>query len=72
MQTYRVVVIRGDGIGPEIMDAALAELEPIQKSAAFSLALEFHPAGAGEYRRTGRFLSTGSARRPRPGGWRKR
>lgn len=57
MTTYRVVVIAGDGIGPEIMDAALAVLEAVQHGAAFSLALEFRSAGAGEYQRTGRSIS---------------
>lgn len=57
MTTYRVVVIPGDGIGPEIVEATLGVLEVVQRGAAFSLALEFHAAGAGEYRRTGRSLS---------------
>ena len=57
MTTYRVVVIPGDGIGPEIVDAALAVLETVQRGAVFSLAVEFHSAGAGEYQRTGRSIS---------------
>lgn len=57
MKTYRVVVIPGDGIGPEIVNATLAVLEAVQRGADFSLAPESRTAGADEYRRTGRALS---------------
>ncbi|MBI4240218.1 MAG: isocitrate/isopropylmalate dehydrogenase family protein [Candidatus Rokubacteria bacterium] len=50
-------MIPGDGIGPEIVEQTLRVLEAAQKGAAFSLDLEFHSAGAGEHRRTGRALS---------------
>jgi 3-isopropylmalate dehydrogenase len=53
-KTYRIVVLPGDGIGPEIVDAALEVLEAVQKTAGgFSLAYEHHRAGAGCYRDTG-------------------
>ncbi len=53
-KTYRIVVLPGDGIGPEIVDAALDVLETVQKTAGgFSLACEFHKAGAACYRDTG-------------------
>ena len=46
-KTYRIVVLPGDGIGPEIVDAALEVLETVQEIAGgFSLAYEFHKAGA--------------------------
>ncbi|MCU0592109.1 MAG: isocitrate/isopropylmalate family dehydrogenase, partial [Desulfobacterales bacterium] len=57
-KTYRIVVLPGDGIGPEIVDAALDVLEAVQElSGGFSLAYEYHPAGAGCYRDTGEAIS---------------
>ena len=53
-RTHRIVVIRGDGIGPEIMDAALEVLEAAQhRLEDFRLDLDFHDAGAGLYQREG-------------------
>jgi 3-isopropylmalate dehydrogenase len=54
---YRVVVLPGDGIGPELTDAAAAVLEAVQKNAGFSLALDWRLAGAAVYRDTGRAMS---------------
>lgn len=52
MRTYKIALLPGDGIGPEILDASLA---PIEKAiaAAGGLRLEFdrHDAGAERYRR---------------------
>ena len=51
---FRIVVLPGDGIGVEVMDACLAVLAPLQrKVGGFSLAYEPHPGGAGAYRDTG-------------------
>lgn len=53
-KNYRVVILPGDGIGPEIMDATLEVLETVQKlSGRFALIYEFHQAGATCYRETG-------------------
>jgi 3-isopropylmalate dehydrogenase len=53
-KSYWIVVLRGDGIGPEIVDAALEVLETVQElSGRFSLIYEFHSAGAGCYQETG-------------------
>jgi isocitrate/isopropylmalate dehydrogenase len=53
-KTYRIVVLPGDGIGPEIVDAALEVLETVQQvCGGFSLSYGFHRAGAGCYRETG-------------------
>jgi 3-isopropylmalate dehydrogenase len=53
-KTYRIVVLPGEGIGPEIVEAALEVLETVREVAGgFSLACEFHKAGAGCYRDTG-------------------
>ena len=51
MRSYRVVVIPGDGIGPEVTAAALAVLDAAQDG--FALHIEPHSAGAGRYRETG-------------------
>jgi 3-isopropylmalate dehydrogenase len=51
---FRIVVLPGDGIGVEVMDACLALLEPVQrKVGGFRLAYEPHPGGAAAYRDTG-------------------
>ena len=58
LKTYRIVVLPGDGIGPEIVDAALDVLETVQEAAGgFSLAYEFHKAGAACYRDTGEAIT---------------
>lgn len=58
MQTYQIVIIPGDGIGPEIVQSAMAVLAAAQQLAGgFQLALDVHQAGAGEYRATGRNIS---------------
>jgi 3-isopropylmalate dehydrogenase len=50
--TYRIAVVAGDGIGPEVIDEALKVLRAVTGD---GLALEFEPveAGATCYRRTG-------------------
>ncbi len=56
MRDYRVIVIAGDGIGPEVTAATLAVLDAVQADAGFTLHLESHNAGAGHYRATGRAI----------------
>ncbi len=52
------MVLPGDGIGPEIVAAALEVLETVQETAGgFSLACEHHRAGAGCYRDTGEAIT---------------
>ena len=54
MKTYTLVVLKGDGIGPEIIDATIQVLEAVERSAGdFHLDFRFHPAGAEHYRQTG-------------------
>lgn len=53
-RTHRVVLIRGDGIGPELVDAAVAVLEAVERSVGgFHLELDLHEGGAELYRRSG-------------------
>jgi isocitrate/isopropylmalate dehydrogenase len=58
MKTYNIVVLKGDGIGPEIIDAALQVLASVEKKLGrFHLNWQFYPAGAECYRQTGANLS---------------
>lgn len=51
---YWILILPGDGIGPEIVDATLEVLETVQDlSGRFSLIYEIHQAGAGCYKETG-------------------
>ena len=54
VRSYRVVVIRGDGIGPELIDAAMLVLDAVgQRHVGFELDFSEHEAGAGLYRKEG-------------------
>jgi isocitrate/isopropylmalate dehydrogenase len=51
-RTHRIVVIRGDGIGPELIDASLEVLEAAQhRLEDFRLDYDFQEAGAGLFQR---------------------
>lgn len=57
-KSYWIVILPGDGIGPEIVDATLEVLETLQNlSRRFALIYEFHQAGAGCYRKTGKTIT---------------
>ena len=55
MKPYRIAVLPGDGIGPEIMQASLAVLRAVESP---DLSFEFTelPFGAGHFRATGEML----------------
>lgn len=54
MNTYRIVLLPGDGIGPEITDAALPIVErAVAAVGGFRLEFVRHDAGAERHRRTG-------------------
>ena len=58
MKSYRIVVLPGDGIGPEIVEAALAVLDKIQELAVdFRLSYDFRQAGAAYYLEHGETIS---------------
>ena len=58
MNRYRVVIIPGDGIGPEITEAAVSVLRAVEKAnGGFAVDLDWRSAGAGEYSRTGQSIS---------------
>ena len=52
-RAHRVVVIKGDGIGPELVDAALAVLQAAQSALGFKLEIDLRAGGAGLYRDSG-------------------
>ncbi|HVB49687.1 MAG TPA: isocitrate/isopropylmalate dehydrogenase family protein [Burkholderiales bacterium] len=59
-RTYRIVVIEGDGIGPELVAAAMRVLDAAQDTLGFRLQLDAREGGAGLYRRSGRNLAPGA------------
>jgi 3-isopropylmalate dehydrogenase len=55
--TFRIAVMPGDGIGVEVMDAALAVMEAVEKRHALGFRCEKVPGGALHYKETGTALS---------------
>jgi len=54
MGHYRIAILPGDGIGPEVMDAAVLVLEKaVDRQDDLTVELTEHQAGAGHFRRTG-------------------
>ena len=59
-QTFRIAVIRGDGIGVDVTDATIAVMEAArQRVGGFTLDYQDLVAGAGYYRETGRDIAPG-------------
>ena len=58
MRVHRVAVIRGDGIGPELVDAALIVLDAVKARGGFRVELDRVEAGAQYFVETGRTIST--------------
>ncbi|MDA0798866.1 MAG: isocitrate/isopropylmalate family dehydrogenase [Chloroflexi bacterium] len=57
-RTHNVVVIKGDGIGPELVDASLVVLDAVQqRTGGFKLAIDFRDGGAELYKRAGHNLA---------------
>jgi len=52
VRTYRVAVIAGDGIGPEVIEAAIPVLDAAAQKHGFALEWERLPYGADHYLRT--------------------
>jgi isocitrate/isopropylmalate dehydrogenase len=54
MRKYRLMVIKGDGIGPELIEAALEVLQAVEKSIGnFKFDIQFHEGGASLFKREG-------------------
>lgn len=61
----RLGVLRGDGIGPELVDSALGVLEAVAAAEGFAVRVEEVTGGAEHYRRTGEPLEPGALDRVR-------
>lgn len=53
---FDICVLPGDGIGAEVIEAALPLLEKLQRGAGFELRFTHHPAGALHFKATGEAL----------------
>ena len=56
MNSYKIAVINGDGIGHEIVPAGLQVIENISLKHRFKIQTESFPYGAGHYLETGQFM----------------
>ncbi len=56
-RTYRIALVGGDGIGPEVVEAAVELLDAVTAHHGIALRYERYEAGAGLYRRTGESIS---------------
>lgn len=54
--TYKIAVIPGDGIGPEIVPAGIQVIDIAAEKFGFKLQYEEFPYGAGYYKETGTFM----------------
>lgn len=59
--TYSIVVLPGDGIGPEVVAAAREVLDAATERHGLSVKYAYHEAGAGRYRETGVALDEATA-----------
>jgi 3-isopropylmalate dehydrogenase len=60
-KTYNVVIIKGDGIGPELIDATLPVLDAVvERLGSFKLDLSCHEGGAALFQRAGYSLAPAS------------
>jgi 3-isopropylmalate dehydrogenase len=54
IQSFRIAVLGGDGIGPEVVESAVEVLQAVQtRLSGVSFEFTEHPAGAGEYLKHG-------------------
>jgi tartrate dehydrogenase/decarboxylase/D-malate dehydrogenase len=56
MNKYRIAIVPGDGIGPEIVPAGVNVLNAAAEIFGFQLEYEEFPYGAGYYKQTGTFM----------------
>lgn len=57
MTDYEIAVIPGDGIGPEVVDAAMSVLKECESRYGLDINYTFHDFSADLYRRTGRKIT---------------
>ncbi len=60
MNTYKIAVVNGDGIGNEIVPAGFAVMEAAAAKFGFTLQREDFPFGAGYYKAHGDFIAPGA------------
>ena len=60
MNTYRIAAINGDGVGHEIVPAAISVLNHCANQSGFQIDFESFPYGAGHYLETGSFMPDGA------------
>lgn len=56
MRTYRIAAIPGDGIGQEVLPAAISVLEEVARSEGFALRFDAFPWSCDHHERTGRMM----------------
>ena len=56
MKKYKIAVVPGDGIGPEIVPAALKVADAVGSKQGFEIHKEYYPWGAGNYLKHGEFM----------------
>ena len=56
MKTFKIAVVPGDGIGPEIVPAALKIVDALGEKMNYKLEKEFYSWGAGHYLEHGEFM----------------
>lgn len=56
MKNYKLAVVPGDGIGHEIIPAALKVIEAVANNGDFKLDYDFYEWGAGRYEKEGAFM----------------
>ncbi|MFK7936443.1 MAG: tartrate dehydrogenase [Saprospiraceae bacterium] len=56
MNTYKIAVINGDGIGHEIVPAGMKLVQKVADKYGFKVATQSFPYGAGYYKETGQFM----------------
>lgn len=56
MQTYKIAVVNGDGVGPEIVPVGMKVLKTAAEKHDFQLQEKVYDWGAGYYRKHGRFM----------------
>jgi tartrate dehydrogenase/decarboxylase/D-malate dehydrogenase len=66
MQTYRVAVIPGDGIGKEVIPAAINVLEAAAQRSRFAITWETFPWGSDHYFQHGRMMPADAIEQLRP------
>ena len=61
----QIAVIRGDGIGPELVSSALEILDAVASAEGFGVDVREEPGGADHYQTTGQPLADGALARLR-------